>query len=124
MIRFINLTGQILIDDPEVNFAWFDTIISQFKTFNDSQEWHSWNDFVDDLTEYLKRSHASQDESVIVLERFKRLYPPTVLFMEGYKEPEEPKNHPTTTKVTKTADFVKGISSTTVTDEFYGKKKT
>ncbi|KKK84521.1 hypothetical protein LCGC14_2782530, partial [marine sediment metagenome] len=25
--------------------------------------------------------------------------------------------------VTKTADFVKGISSTTVTDEFYGKKK-
>ncbi len=28
------------------------------------------------------------------------------------------KKHPT--KVTKTADFVKGISSTSVTDEFYG----
>ncbi len=27
------------------------------------------------------------------------------------------------TKVTKTADFVKGVSSTSVTDEFYGEKK-
>ncbi|KKM78785.1 hypothetical protein LCGC14_1356410 [marine sediment metagenome] len=105
MIRFINLTGQILIDDPEVYFAWFDTIVSQFMSFNDSQYWNTWKEFEQDLRIYLKEKrstlYVSEDNEWYkhredkIIARFKRLYPPTVLFMEGYKEPEELKNHPT-----------------------------
>ena len=124
MIRFINLTGQIFIDDPEVHFAWYDTIISQFMEFDDSQDWHTWEEFKTDLLHHCHNHKMSLEVTARCLLRFERLYPPTVLFMEGYKEPEEFKNYPTTTKVTKTADPVKGISSTTVTDEFYGEKKT
>jgi len=106
MIRFINLTGQILIDDPEVNFAWFDTITDEFITFCGCQDWNTWKEFEQDLVLHYSRKVLELDTKDIqkMISRFKRLYPPTVLFMEGYKEPEEPKNHPTTTKVTKTAD--------------------
>ena len=105
MIRFINLTGQIFIDDPEVHFAWFDTITNEFMSFNHSQDWHTWKEFEEDLITYLKE-HRSKGSPPIdnefhekrrsqIISRFKCLYPPTVLFMEGYKEPEESKTHPT-----------------------------
>jgi len=86
MIRFINLTGQIYVvppDDSDPHFAWFDTITDGFMEFNDSQEWHTWNDFVDDLTIYLKEHHKNsppvdnvfhekrKDE---ILSRFRKLY--------------------------------------------------
>ena len=73
MIRFINLTGQIFIDD-EPHFAWFDTITDEFMEFNDSQDWHTWDEFVDDLTEYLKRAYVSKKVATEILERFQRLY--------------------------------------------------
>ncbi len=109
MIRFINLTGQIFIDDPEVHFAWYDTILSEFMEFDGSQDWNTWKEFEQDLRAYLVEHRSSlyvlgesieddrfyiQREKKIIT-RFKRLYPPTVLFMEGYKEPDEFKNHPT-----------------------------
>ena len=74
MIRFINLTGQIFIDDDEPHFAWFDTIVSQFMSFNDSQEWHSWNDFVDDLTIELRRKLISPVEAAKALLRYGKLF--------------------------------------------------
>jgi len=84
MIRFINLTSQILIDDDELHFAWFDTVIDEFMTFNSSQEWHTWNEFVDDLTIYLKEHRAKgsppiddkfhEKRNAEILERFRRLY--------------------------------------------------
>ncbi len=47
MIRFINLTGQILMgNDPY--FAWFDTITGTFMTFSGFQAWDCWGDFVKD----------------------------------------------------------------------------
>ena len=86
MIRFINLTGQIFIDDDEPHFAWYDTVTNEFMKFNNSQDWHSWKDFVDDLAMYLreKRSTLSikadnewydQREGNVV-QRFKKLYQP------------------------------------------------
>ncbi|KKK86887.1 hypothetical protein LCGC14_2758710, partial [marine sediment metagenome] len=58
MIRFINLTGQIFIDD-EPNFAWYDTIIDVFMSFNHSQEWSTWEEFEEDLMIYLKEHRSS-----------------------------------------------------------------
>jgi len=86
MIRFINLTGQILIDDPEVYFAWFDTIVSRFMEFNDSQYWNTWKEFEQDLTLHYRKYYAGRGIPEITT-RFRNLYPPTVLFMEGYIEP-------------------------------------
>ena len=62
MIRFINLTGQIFIDDDDPYFAWYDTVIDEFMTFSDCQVWDSWGDFVKD--------YDGDD-----LERFRRLIP-------------------------------------------------
>ena len=87
MIRFINLTGQIFIDDPEVNFAWYDTVISQFMEFNSSQDWNTWKEFKEDLLQHCHDHSMSPDVAARCLLRFRNLYPPTVLFMEGYKEP-------------------------------------
>ncbi|HEC65465.1 MAG TPA: hypothetical protein ENI23_09230 [bacterium] len=95
MIRFINLTGQILIDDPIVHFAWYDTIISQFMEFDDSQDWNTWKEFETDLLQHCHNHNMSSEVTARCLLRFRNLYPPTVLFMEGYKEPEELKNYPT-----------------------------
>ncbi len=94
MIRFINLTGQIFIDDPQVHFAWYDTVISQFMTICDSQDWHTWKEFEEDLIVHYRCLNVKGNIDKIIT-RFKRLYPPTVLFMEGCVELEESKNHPT-----------------------------
>ena len=58
MIRFINLTGQIFIDDDELYFAWYDTVTDTFLTFSGIQTWDSWEDFVRDYNgKDLKRFH-------------------------------------------------------------------
>lgn len=96
MIRFINLTGQIQIDDPEPHFAWYDTVINEFRTFNGNQEWNSWKEFEEDFLEYLKEYPQYKEE---LTARFKRLYqfksPSTFHFDAQYQN--DPKNHPTKT---------------------------
>ncbi len=47
MIRFINLTGQIMLDDAPY-FAWYDTVTDTFMTFSGFQTWDCWHDFVED----------------------------------------------------------------------------
>ena len=59
MIRFINLTSRILIDDEEPHFAWYDTILSNFMSFSGCQAWHTWSDFLDDLNTYLDKTRSS-----------------------------------------------------------------
>ena len=71
MIRFINLTGQILIDDDELHFAWFDTITDEFMQFSGSQAWHSWEDFKRD---YIDSYGGETTFSLEGLERFEKLY--------------------------------------------------
>ena len=46
MIRFIDLTGQII--DGETDFAWYDTVTDKFLSFSGNQTWNSWDDFVTD----------------------------------------------------------------------------
>jgi len=70
MIRLINLTGQILIDDDEPHFAWFDTVTNEFIKFNDSQDWHSWREFEEDLLTVFKGEKDCKE----VISRFKRLF--------------------------------------------------
>ena len=84
MIRFINLTGQIFIDDDEPHFAWYNTITDEFMEFNSSQDWHSWDEFEEDLLIYLKEYRAKGSPSIDdkfhekrnaqILSRFKRLF--------------------------------------------------
>ncbi len=75
MIRFINLTGQIfVIDDPIPHFAWFDTIIDQFMEFNDSQDWHTWEEFKGDLLQHCYDHNMSQEVTARCLLRFEKLY--------------------------------------------------
>ncbi len=77
MIRFINLTGQILIDDTEPHFAWYDTIHDEFMEFNGSQDWHSWNEFVEDLIIHIKDDRDwSEKIANEVLGRFHKLFQP------------------------------------------------
>lgn len=47
MIRFINLTDQIIQNTHE--FAFYDTVIDKFVEFNGSQNWDCLEDFVDDF---------------------------------------------------------------------------
>ncbi len=110
MIRFINLTGQILIDDTEPHFAWYDTIHSKFLEFNEGQDWHNWSDFHEDLLAHcFTKSMIPADTAQLIL-RLEKLYQ----FDDIVR---------TESKVTKTADFDKGVSSTMVEDDFYGKDK-
>ena len=68
MIRFIDLGDQIIEDYPA--FAWYDTIISEFETFNGNQDWETWSEFQNDYLaeeEHIPESHS--------LDRYKRLFP-------------------------------------------------
>lgn len=73
MIRFINLKGQIFLEETFV-FAWYDTITDTFQTFNGSQTWDSWDDFVFDceLDENFIRKVGSEDTK---LRRYLSLFP-------------------------------------------------
>lgn len=49
MIVFIDLTGQIYVDDAEqLSFAFFDTVTGKFCEFSDDQCWDSVEDFISD----------------------------------------------------------------------------
>lgn len=48
MIRFIDLTGQIYLDDEEKSFAFFDTVRDKFCEFSGCQHWDSIDEFKDD----------------------------------------------------------------------------
>lgn len=74
MIRFINLTGQILIDDPEVHFAWYDTIKDKFIAFQDNRSWHTWEKFEQDLRLHYMWFHADENIDEVIA-RFKCLFP-------------------------------------------------
>jgi hypothetical protein len=52
MIRFINLGKQLWVDDEEEcpdDFAFFDTVRDEFKTFSGFQVWNRLTDFIVDF---------------------------------------------------------------------------
>ena len=49
MIRFIDLRGQIFLDDTTPHFAFFDTIPDQFVVIAGAQAWHSIQDLQEDM---------------------------------------------------------------------------
>ena len=49
MIRFIDLRGQIYLDESGTDFAFYDTVTDMFKTFGDTQVWECKRDFVIDF---------------------------------------------------------------------------
>lgn len=50
MLRFIDLTGQIYLDDEEKSFAFFDTVRDKFCEFSGCQQWDSIEEFKNDYT--------------------------------------------------------------------------
>ncbi|KKL25929.1 hypothetical protein LCGC14_2400380 [marine sediment metagenome] len=74
MIRFINLTGQIFIDDPEPHFAWFTTITDEFLEFNGSYEWNTWEECKEDVRAHCLKNNMGSDDTNKYIERLKRLH--------------------------------------------------
>lgn len=62
MIRFINLTGQLTLDESDPAFAFFDTVTDKFCTFQGFQTWDSIEEF--------KKDYEGDD-----IERFLSLIP-------------------------------------------------
>ena len=67
MIRFIDLTDQIL--DDEFCFAWYDTVIDEFIEIGDVFVWYSWSEFEFDY---------KNDKPKFALDRFHGLFPKEV----------------------------------------------
>ncbi|RQO37964.1 hypothetical protein DBR39_13840 [Chryseobacterium sp. KBW03] len=67
MIRFIDLTGQIYLDEEEVSFAFYDTVRNRFCEFSDTQCWDNIEEFINDYT---------GDD----IERFLRLIPKNIVY--------------------------------------------
>lgn len=78
MIRFINLTGQITLDDNDFYFAWYNTINSKFMSFDDQQIFCCWASFVSAFNE----EESPYDE----LKRFEGLYMDRIKICEYCKE--------------------------------------
>jgi len=66
MIRFIDLGDQIL--EGTKSFAWFDTVIDKFETFNGCETWETWEKFEEDFK--AEKFHYTSKP----LERYKRLF--------------------------------------------------
>jgi len=66
MIRFIDLTGQITLDEDDFYFAWYNTVNGCFISIDDTQIWDSWEEFEKDVKENNKDLN---------LARFKNLFP-------------------------------------------------
>ena len=64
MIRFIDLTDQIL--DDTFMFAWYDTVRAEFVYIGGFCTWSSWDDFEDDYNNF---GHHN-----FTLERFRSLF--------------------------------------------------
>jgi len=71
MIRFIDLGDQIL--EGTKHFAWFDTVIDTFETFNYSQTWECWKDFEDDYN-VEKECMEGYNIKLNSIERYKWLF--------------------------------------------------
>lgn len=74
MIRFINLTGQIHLDN-DLEFAWYDTIKSEFVEISGCQTWDSWEEFKTDLVMYMVEGRTPEKMQDEMLARFLRLFP-------------------------------------------------
>ena len=74
MIRFINLTGQIAVDD-EFEFAWYDTITDEFMRYGGSVTWLSFKEFESDLLSDLRKARTKENIQDEMLGRFRALYP-------------------------------------------------
>lgn len=48
MIRFIDLTSQILVHEDEPHFAFYDTVTDEFKSFSGENSWHTKEEFIKD----------------------------------------------------------------------------
>ncbi|OWK99278.1 hypothetical protein AP75_01970 [Kaistella haifensis DSM 19056] len=64
MIRFIDLTGQIYLDEEIISFAFFDTVTGKFCEFSGFQNWDNLEEFINDFDDKLRN-----------LERFLNLIP-------------------------------------------------
>lgn len=73
MIRFIDLTGQMYLDDEKISFAFYDTITSKFCQFSGNQYWDNIEDF--------KNDYKGDD-----IDRFISLVPPSI--KHNWKEPK------------------------------------
>ena len=47
MVRFINIGDQITLDEPDKQFAWFNTIVDRFMDFGGDVVWDTWDNFVE-----------------------------------------------------------------------------
>ncbi len=85
MIRFIDLTNQIVIPaDDEIwhEFAFFNTVNDKFMEFCGEQAWHTVKDFIDDFA--LADDNGYQDDPM----RFLGLIPKDRGFYEATWENE------------------------------------
>jgi hypothetical protein len=84
MIRFIDLTNQIMIpagdDDIYHEFAFFNTVNDRFMEFCGEQTWHTPKDFIDDFA--LEEDNPYTDEPM----RFIGKIPVDFYFPEGSED--------------------------------------
>lgn len=48
MKRFIDLSGQLTLEEDDRYFAWFDTGTDRFETHGGNQTWENWREFESD----------------------------------------------------------------------------
>ena len=74
MIRFIDLGNQIYpLSEDERQFAWWNTIIDQFMTYNHNEVWDTWVEFEHDYREDEKQYDFI--DGTYTLERYLGLFP-------------------------------------------------
>jgi len=74
MIRFINLGNQIYpLSKPNEDhmFAWWNTVVDKFETYNQTQAWETWEEFVDDFCQDM----GVFSENIDICKRYKSLFP-------------------------------------------------
>lgn len=75
MLRFINIGKQICNED-KLCFAWYDTVIGEFLSFNGSNTWNSWREFdVDCMISPYQHDKSGKYNKEFDITRFKKLYP-------------------------------------------------
>ena len=73
MIRFIDLGDQITTDGTQ-EFAWYDTIVDKFITFNGNQVWETWVECEYDIGKQAEQDEASVEEETEMIKRLYRLF--------------------------------------------------
>lgn len=68
MIRYVNVSNHL--GDDGYSFAFWDTIVSEFMVFGDSQAWESWEEFTKSFWEEMPKVN----ESYRLYERIKGLW--------------------------------------------------